>query len=154
MSSDNLFFDFEYEVRTNPFYFDKVNKALTNLDKAYKYTLKHNAGYNEHREALVDYLRVSKFNITPLLGFYFPKYPLGTPFSLQDFPFAHAYYNLNIGPGCFTILRGSRQISKSLNFNNLCKFRNKKTGEIIEMTIGDFYNLHNKHKFVEDTQGT
>lgn len=145
----DLFFDFEYEVRTNPFYYDKVNNALTNLDNAYKFTLKHNSGYNEHREALVDYLRVSKFNITPLLGFYFPKYPLGTPFSLQDFPFAHAYYNLNIGPGCFTILRGSRQISKSLNINNLCKFRNKKTGEIVEMTIGEFYNLHNKHKHNE-----
>jgi hypothetical protein len=32
-----------------------------------------------------------------------------------------------------------RQSGKCLSDKELCKFRNKKTGEIVEMTIGDFY---------------
>lgn len=137
-----LFHDFEYELRTNPGYRDKVQKAVVDLDKAYKYTLAHNTGYKEHQEALLEYLRISRFNVTPLLGFYFPRYPGNSPYSLKDFSFAHCYFTLNIGPGSFTVFRGSRQIGKSVFGDTMLRVRNKKTGEISEIPIGELFELH------------
>lgn len=110
-----LFHDFEYEIRTNSAYRNQVEAAIKQLDSSYKYALQHNTGYEEHQAALTNYLKLTHFNVSPLLGYYFPKYPLGTPFTLKDFPFAHCYYTLNIGPGCYSVFRGSRQIAKSTN---------------------------------------
>jgi hypothetical protein len=50
----------------------------------------------------------------------------------------------------FSICKMPRQVGKCLQLNTPIKIRNKKTGEIIEMTIGEFYeqqrNLSNMQK--------
>jgi len=39
------------------------------------------------------------------------------------------------------VINAARQIGKCLDINTLIKLRNKSTGDIIEMTIGEFYEL-------------
>lgn len=39
----------------------------------------------------------------------------------------------------FSIIKVSRQSGKCLNLNAILKLRNKKTGEVLDTTIGDFY---------------
>lgn len=43
----------------------------------------------------------------------------------------------------FNIVLSSRQSGKCLTFNTLIKIKNKITGEIEEITIGEFYNKFN-----------
>lgn len=136
-----MFQDFEFKIRTDPKYRSKIYTAVDKIAKTYKDSLKNPSAKKYHQEALVDYLKVSNFNLSPLLGFYYPNYPDFEPYTLRNFPFAHCYYTLNIGPGAFSVFRGSRQIGKSLTTNNLCKIRNKKTGEIKEITIGELFLL-------------
>lgn len=138
------FFDIEKLLRTDSFFFDKVEKAVKRLIKMHE-QLKTSASDQNlklYKEAFFDYLKLTHFSISPLLGYYYPTYPLGTPLSLKDFPFAHIFYNLNIGPTCSTVFRGSRQISKCCRANTMCKFRHKKTGKIIEMPIEKFFAMH------------
>lgn len=136
-----IFQDFEHKLRTDPVYYDKVQHAIQAIQNTYDYTRAHNSGYNLHHEAIMDYLKLTNFNLSPLLGFYFPKYPGVTPYSLKDFPFAHCYYNLNIGPGAFTVFRSSRQIGKCVAPETKITVRNKTTGEVKTMTISEFHDL-------------
>ena len=132
------FLDFEYQMRTNSAFRDKILKAVNNIIKTHKdmhRSLKHKAAY---KQAIQDYLEVSHFNLAPLLAYYYPNYP-DSNYTLKDFPFAHCYYQLNLGENSYTVLRGSRQIGKCLHTNNLCKFKNKKTGEVVIMPIGEFH---------------
>jgi len=46
------------------------------------------------------------------------------------------------------IVKTARQSGKCLHKHTMMKFRNKKTGEIMEMTAEEFYNL-NKNKLTE-----
>lgn len=45
----------------------------------------------------------------------------------------------------YTICLLPRQSSKCVHINTIIKIRNKKTGEIKEITIGDFYDLLSKN---------
>lgn len=140
-----MFEDFEFKLRKDSVFRTKIATSIVKLKNTYQDALKNPNRMKFHKEALMDYLKVSNFNLSPLLGFYFPAYPEG-PFSLANFPFAHAYYTLNIGPGAYTVYRGSRQIGKSLSFNNLCKFRNKTTGNQLLINIGEFFDKAKKAK--------
>jgi hypothetical protein len=44
----------------------------------------------------------------------------------------------------FCIAKMPRQVGKCFCINTLIKLRNKKTGEVIEMTIGEFYEQQSK----------
>jgi hypothetical protein len=46
----------------------------------------------------------------------------------------------------FVIVRTGRQIGKCVSINTPIKLRNKKTGEIIQMTIGEFYEKQDKER--------
>jgi hypothetical protein len=132
------FLDFEYQMRKDPIFRDKIIKSVDNIVKTHKdmhKSLKHKEAY---KSAIQDYLNVSQFNLAPLLAYYYPNYPDG-PYTLKDFPFAHCYYQLNLGEGSYTVLRGSRQIGKCVSKNTNIKIRNKKTGEILTMPIGEFH---------------
>lgn len=147
-----MFFDFEYQLRTNPKFRSKLEKAIENIMLAHKDMHKDLKHKQIFQEALQEYLQVSKFNIAPLLGYYYPNYPDG-PYTLKDFPFAHCYYTLNLGEGSFSVYRGSRQIGKCFYINNLCKLRNKKTGEVIELPIEKVFELaKNKEKSVDNKE--
>lgn len=139
--SSGGFFDIEKLIRTDAFFFDKVEKAVKHLMKMYDQLKVSYSDQNLklYREAFFDYLKLTHFSISPLLGYYYPKYPLGTPLSLKDFPFAHIFYNLNIGPSCSTVFRGSRQISKCCTGDTICRFKNKKTGQVVTMSLEDFF---------------
>lgn len=142
--SSSDFFDFEFEIRNNTMFADKVNAAIHNIIKTND-DLKRNAGQAKYRalrdEAFTEYLKLTKFNITPLLGYFFPKYPTVKPFSLQNYPFAHVFYNLNLGGNSFTCIKGSRQISKCVTGDTIIKVRNKRTKEIKEISLQDFFRL-------------
>lgn len=134
-----MFEDFEFKLRKDSAFRTKIATSIVKLKNTYQDALKNPNKMKFHKEALMDYLKVSNFNLSPLLGFYFPAYPEG-PFSLANFPFAHAYYTLNIGPGAYTVYRGSRQIGKSLSALNHCIIRNKETKIALNIGIGDFFN--------------
>lgn len=48
----------------------------------------------------------------------------------------------NLVDNRFNIFKLSRQASKCVSINSIVKLKNKKTNEIIEMTMGEFYELH------------
>jgi ABC-type branched-subunit amino acid transport system ATPase component len=48
-------------------------------------------------------------------------------------------YDLNVDSNC--LLKGSNGSGKCVDTNTIIKLRNKKTGEIIETTIGKFYDI-------------
>lgn len=137
------FFDFEYKIRTDPSYYSKVEKAIINVVNTTR-DLKKNGGtkvaVDAHHNALIEYLRLTRFNVTPLLGYYYPNFQ-GGPFSLKDFPFAHCYYNLCMGPGSFTVFRTGRQVSKCVAFGSIVTLRNKKTMEVFNLPIGRLFNF-------------
>ena len=60
------------------------------------------------------------------------------PFGFQV-DLVNAYHNNRF---CVAML--SRQTGKCLDINTPIRLRNKKTGEIIEMTIGEFYEQQSK----------
>lgn len=140
-----MFIDFEYKIRTDSAYRDKIYNAIDTMQKTAKEATRSEKHRKLHEEAVLDYLRASNFNITPLLGYYFPNYPEGRPYSLRDFSFAHCYYTLNLGHNSSTVFRCGRQIGKSLNPLSKIRIRNKKTGEITETTCGEMFDMI-KHK--------
>ena len=105
-----MFIDFEHKIRTDSAYRDKIYKAIATMQETAKEATRSEKHRKLHEEAVMDYLKVSNFNITPLLGYYFPNYPEGKPYSLRDFPFAHCYYTLNLGHNSSTTFRCGRQI--------------------------------------------
>ena len=122
----------------------KITEAIQKFAKANDDVRKYGSQqkYKQIRdEAFFDYLKLSHFNITPLLGYFFPKYPTLSPFSLKDYPFAHVLYNLNLGSDSSTTIKGSRQISKCISPNMKCKFKNKRDNKEYEMTIEEFFTL-------------
>jgi len=108
-----MFLDLEKELRTNGEFKHEVIKLCKQID-TFTQKARINTRYKtELRESIFKLLRLTKFNIAPLLPFYFPKYPRSKPFSLRNFPYAYAMYNLNFGRTSYTVIRGSRQIIKS-----------------------------------------
>ena len=51
----------------------------------------------------------------------------------------------------FCIAKMPRQVGKCLQLNTPIRLRNKRTGEIIEMTIGEFYEQHRNLSNVRTT---
>ena len=135
-----MFIDFEYEIRTDSAYRDKIYNAIDTMQKTAKEATRSEKHRKLHEEAVLDYLRASNFNITPLLGYYFPNYPEGKPYSLRDFSFAHCYYTLNLGHNSSTVFRCGRQIGKSILKDSKIKVRNKLTNDVFECTIGELFN--------------
>jgi hypothetical protein len=141
-----MFLDFEYKIRTDSAYRDKVYGALETMQKTAKDATKSEKHRKLHEEAVLEYLKVSHFNIAPLLGYYYPHYPEGTPYSLKDFPFAHCYYTLNLGPNSSTTFRCGRQIGKSCSSSSRVTIRNKSTGKVLHLTCGELYNMKKSQK--------
>lgn len=141
-----MFLDFEYKIRTDSAYRDKVYGALETMQKTAKDATKSEKHRKLREEAVMEYLKVSHFNIAPLLGYYYPHYPEGTPYSLKDFPFAHCYYTLNLGPNSSTTFRCGRQIGKCIDKASIVRIRNKQTGEIKTLSCTSLYNLKKSQK--------
>jgi ABC-type Mn2+/Zn2+ transport system ATPase subunit len=54
------------------------------------------------------------------------------------------FIELDLNSHSTTIIRGTNGSGKCFCINTKIKLRNKKTGEIIETTIGDFYDSQKK----------
>lgn len=133
------FLDFEYRMRTDSDFRNKILKSVEDIIKTHSEMHKSLTHKKAYKDALSNYLKVSNFNIAPLLAYYYPNYPDG-PYTLKDYPFAHCYYQLNLGENSYTCLRGSRQIGKCLTKDNMIKIRNKTTGKEEVLTIEEFFN--------------
>lgn len=145
--SSQDFFDIEKLIRTDPFFYDKLEKCIKRIVDLQKQLRVSNSDTLQklYHEAFHEYLSLTNFNISPLLGYYYPTYPLGTPYSLKDFPFAHIFYALNVGANCSTIFKGSRQISKCVTGDTMCTFKNKNTGQIVKLSIKEFFDYIKSH---------
>lgn len=154
--TSDIFFDFEYLLRTEKLFQLKIEKAVSNIIKTNNDVLRNGSQLKYKRlrdEAFFEYLKLSRFNITPLLGYFFPRYPSMDPFSLKDHPYAHVLYNLNVGLDSSTTIRGSRQIGKCVIGDTLCKFRHKFTGKIVILSIKKFYDsVASEHIPVSDNK--
>lgn len=137
--SSSGWLDFEYLMRTNSSFRDKIYKSIQNIQSTYKNINKSSKARALYKEAITDYLKISNFNLAPLLPYYYPSYPIG-PYTLKDYPFAYCYYTLNIGENTYNVLRGSRQIGKCVCADTKCKLKNKNTGEEIEITAEELFN--------------
>lgn len=110
-----MFLDLEHSLRTEGEFKYKYEQLASKL-KLYSDKAASNPAYMKQvRDTNLQILRLTKFNLVPFLGYYFPKYPKNKPFSLRYYPFAYAMYNLNLGRTSYTVIRGSRQISKTTN---------------------------------------
>jgi len=76
-------------------------------------------------------------------NYFYIQHPTKGRMLFEPFPYqidlVDAYHNNRF---CVAML--SRQTGKCLDINTPIRLRNKKTGEIIEMTIGEFYEQQSK----------
>lgn len=108
-----MFLDLEYKIRKDSRYADQLARLCLRMDKYQKMAV-HDLRMREPlRQTIMDMLEHTEYNLSPLLGYYFPAYPKHKPFSLVNFPHAHAFFNINLGRGAYTVFRGSRQIIKT-----------------------------------------
>lgn len=113
MRDSNTFFDYELALRQDTRFQHGLHDRAV---KCAKYTelARANPRYKPDSDAaIMDLLRYTNFNLTPLLGYYFPRYPRTEPFSLKNFPYAYAMFNLTFGRDSVMCIKGSRQIIKS-----------------------------------------
>lgn len=54
------------------------------------------------------------------------------------------YVDYELDQHNLTLARGRNGHGKCVDINTKVKLRNKNTGEIIEITVGEFYELHKK----------
>jgi ABC-type branched-subunit amino acid transport system ATPase component len=52
----------------------------------------------------------------------------------------NSYFDYDLNKDHITLLRGSNSMGKCVDPTTIIKLRNKNTGEIIETTIGEFYD--------------
>jgi hypothetical protein len=113
IQNSSSFFDYELALRKDLRFQHRLEalcKEISRLAELSRVNMKHKSDLNSAILALLEHTR---FNIAPLLPYYFPRYPKNTPFSLRNFPYAYAMYNLTFGRDSFMCIKGSRQIIKS-----------------------------------------
>jgi len=76
------------------------------------------------------------------------QHPTKGEIPFQPFPYQHdlidCYHNYK-----YSIALVGRQLGKCVDGDTTIKLRNKKTGEIVEMTIEEFHNLHTNENIVD-----
>jgi len=113
MDNTNTFFDYELALRKDTKFQQGLNDRAVKCAKLAE-SARANPKYKKQLDAaIMDLLRFTNFNLTPLLSFYFPRYPRTDAFSLRNFPYAYAMFNLTFGRESVLCIKGSRQIIKS-----------------------------------------
>lgn len=107
------FFDIESKIRTDGEFKDWIKKQIIAISKLENSIKEDNSKLPDYQAAVAKLLQALQWNVSPLLSYFFPKYPSQQPFNLKDYPQSYAYYDLNVGRLCYTVLRGSRQIAKT-----------------------------------------
>jgi hypothetical protein len=112
-------------------YYLNPNIKRTNLEESYT------------PEQVQEYIRCSQDPV-----YFIQKYVKINALDEGLVPFSLRGYQENLIKGYHEnrkcIVKSSRQSGKCQNINTPIRLRNKKTGQIIQMTIGEFYE-HNKN---------
>jgi hypothetical protein len=107
------FFDYELALRSDIKFRHQLEKQAQ-LCQSLAIKAQRDIRYEkQHDKAVLDLLQMTRWNLSPLLPYYFPKYPKREPFSLRNFPYAYAMFNLTFGRDSVMCIKGSRQIIKS-----------------------------------------
>jgi len=107
------YLDIAWEARTNPDFRARVAEHVERLRAAESRGGNFDNRADVARE-LWGFLKTCNFNVGLLLPWFFPKAIGGKPLSLTQRPFAFSLYDFMVGGE--TVIRGSRQISKSTSF--------------------------------------
>lgn len=107
-----MWLDLEYKIRTNNAFRHKLQQLSIKLQEHTSKAHESDKHARLKNDTLLQILKLCNFNLAPLLPYYFPKYIDNKPISLHDYPFAYSLFNIQIEG--YTVIRGSRQIGKSL----------------------------------------
>jgi len=106
-----MFFDLENRLRTDGQFRHELRRRQDRLARLDQLLLRHPGQRAQYHEALKDLLEFCRFNFALLTPYFWPAYPKSKPLLYSNYPFAFQMFNLQLGG--FTVIRGSRQISKS-----------------------------------------
>ena len=113
MSNANTFFDYELMLRKDLKFQQNLRSQAIKCSQLAESSKRNPNHKKELDKQIIKLLHMTNFNLAPLLGFYFPRYPRTEPFSLKNFPYAYAMFNLTFGRESVLCIKGSRQIIKS-----------------------------------------
>lgn len=103
--------DIELRLRRNPSYREKILRQCRVLDEIDSKAKGNGKWVDRYNQELRKLLRLCHFNLAFLSSYYFPQFPRDEPLTFEDYPFTYHMFTSYIGG--FTVIRGSRQISKS-----------------------------------------
>lgn len=109
-----MYLDLEYRVRTDGEFAHEYNRRQQTLLRLDGLSLRHSAYLTQYHQALYELIEFCNFNLAFLTPYFWPAYPKDQPLYYADYPFAFHLFNISVGG--FTVVRGSRQISKSTSF--------------------------------------
>lgn len=106
-----MYLDLELKVRTDGAFRHKLMQLSRDLIGYYELSQRQEKYLKVYQDRLYEIVEFCQFNLSFLVGYYFPAYPKDKPLSLADYPFAFQLMALQVGG--FLCVKGSRQISKS-----------------------------------------
>jgi hypothetical protein len=108
-----MILDLDHQLKTNE---DFRHQIRTLADKLQGLSEKKNTSIKAQKQfddTVLQLLALCKWNISILIPYFFPKFDKGRPLNFRDRPFAVAMFNM--APYMHTVIRGSRQIGKTVS---------------------------------------
>lgn len=109
------YIDLEYKFRTDEVFRAELVRRATELMHLEKTGRNTATSIIAQRERLREFIKFCNFNLVFLTSYYFPRYPKDKPLRFFNYPFAFQLFEMQIGG--YTVIRGSRQISKSTSYS-------------------------------------
>jgi hypothetical protein len=109
-----MYFDLENRLRTDGEFQEELQRRQERLARLEQLLLRDQGHLAEYHQVLRELLEFCQFNIALLTAYFWPAYPKNKPLLYSDYPFSFQLFSLQIGG--FTVIRGSRQISKTTSF--------------------------------------
>ena len=136
------YFDIAHNARTNPEFIKDFVSCTAAVDRAEAAAARNPRAVDMRCDAIHNLMKMCRYNTGPLVSYFFPRFLGPNPMTLRNHPFSYSCFNLQIGG--YTVLRGSRQISKCLAADTYVTIRNKKTGEISKMKASEVFSMVEK----------
>jgi hypothetical protein len=109
-----MYFDLENRLRTDGQFQEEFQRRQERLARLEQLLLRDQGHLAEYHQVLRELLEFCQFNIALLTPYFWPAYPKNKPLLYSNYPFSFQLFSLQIGG--FTVIRGSRQISKTTSF--------------------------------------
>src|SRR6266699_542654 len=106
--------DLKSQARADGAFQSELFKRQKRLEQLEQLALRDSAYVQQFQESFYELLQYCEFNTSFLAPYFWPAYPKYKPMAFVDYPFAIHMFDILVG-GC-TVIRGSRQISKSTSF--------------------------------------